>query len=76
MAHTQHYVQRYVRNGNKLVGLPPERFKTAEEAIERGKRAAERVAGVSVWSVSGDLDVGMDITGLAEHGEVPPKIYF
>lgn len=76
MAITHHFVQRYVRNGSTLAELPAEKFKTAEEALERGRQAAKRVAGVSVYSVRGDLDVGLDISHLAEFGDVPPKIAF
>jgi hypothetical protein len=53
MAETSHFVQTFKKQGRRLVGSPPQPFKTPDQARVRGLKASDTAAGVVVFSVTG-----------------------
>jgi hypothetical protein len=73
MAETSHFVQTFKKQGRRLVGSPPQPFKTPDQARVRGLKASDTAAGVVVFSVTGEPEFGeFDApVVLARYGEVP-----
>lgn len=73
---TDHFVQTFRRQGKKLVASRPERCRDEIQAKKRGQKAAEYVAGVLVFSVTGEPEFNEyePPVVLARYGEVPANL--
>lgn len=74
---TIYIVQRFEKQGRRLVQGRQMDFKTADEAIKRAERDAGRSAGVIAVQQAVDTETGEVLEEpiiLAQHGEVPAGI--
>lgn len=68
--------QPFIRKGRKLVAGPQAKTATAEEAVARARRMAERNPGAIAFSITGDaeFDDYDEPAILAKFGELPPEL--
>lgn len=77
MTETMHFVQTFTKQGRRYISGQPQSCKTSDHALSRGLRAAERMAGVVVFSITGEPEFGeFDApVVLARHGDVPQDAF-
>lgn len=73
---TTFIAQPFVRKGRKLAAGPQAKTATAEEAISRARRMAERNPGAIAFSITGDaeFDDYDEPVILGKFGELPPEL--
>ncbi|WP_185982636.1 hypothetical protein [Aureimonas mangrovi] len=77
-AKTLYIVQQFERQGKKLVAGRQMEFPSAQAAVARADRDAERVAGVVAITQTVDTDTGEVLEEpavLARHGELPAGMF-
>jgi hypothetical protein len=73
MTETMHFVQTFKKEGRRYISGQPQACKTSDQALSMGLRAADRMAGVVVFSVTGEPEFGEcdPPVVLALHGDIP-----